>query len=276
VSSDDFALKVWRLHPNGCRLEAAEKTLHGDAHPGGVQWCGPFTNANRSGWWLFPPVDVDITWLGGREFETDVLTPYTDDDAHLIRFLLDDADEAHPDAWLDHNGRTKFTWGLLEDGVVQIWTGCVFETPPGWGLHIRSPINMEPPGFRVMEAILETDWLQYDIWLNLVFERPNERISLRRDGWPPVAQLVPVRRESYDAPWAASEELLNRNSPDANRVFEFFVQYNEKKFAHGGRQRLSVEDPERTKDSTTYYRERKRMIDAATPSKRPPTPNPDA
>ena len=61
----------------------------------------------------------------------------------------------------------------------------LFETPPGWGLQLRSPINMRTPGFHVMEAMLETDWLQQDIWLNLVFHREGEKIELRREQWPP-------------------------------------------------------------------------------------------
>src|SRR5205823_8770101 len=170
-----------------------------------VRWSGPFTNANKAGWWVFPPVDLDIVWRGGDEFEWDPLTPYSDADLHLISFLLDEADDAHPALWLESEGRTKFTWGLVEPGVVQIWTGCIFETPPGWGLHLRSPVNLAPQPFHVMEAILESDWLQYDIWLNLLFDRPGERVELRRDGWPPVAQLVPIPRESYDSLWRVEE-----------------------------------------------------------------------
>jgi hypothetical protein len=260
MAGDDFTLKVWRLHPEGCPIVPAERTLNGSANKHAVRFCGPFTHANKAGWWLFPPVDVDITWLGGTRFESRLLTPYSDADNHLIRFLLREEDEATPDEWLTEEGRTKFTFGLVEEGVAQVWTGCIFETPPGWALHLRSPVNIPGRGCSVMEAILETDWLQYDIWLNLRFDRPNETVQLRRDAWPPIAQLIPVRRESYDEQWKLETELLNRNSEDANRVFEFYVQYNERKFSHGGRQRRSYEDPEKMKDSSTYFKERKRMI----------------
>ena len=253
-------LKVWRLHPSSCPIVPAEKTLHGAANRAGVRWCGPFTNANRAGWWVFPPVDVDIVWKGGSDFEHDVLTPYSDADSHLIRFLLRDDDEVDVDSWLPEEGRTKFSWGLVDEGVVQIWTGCMFETPPGWGLHIRSPINSSPQPFHVMEAVLETDWLRYDIWLNIAFDRQNEVARLRRDDWPPVAQLVPVPRETYEAQWEAEEALVHRNTPEANEAFEFFLQYNQKKFAGDGRDPLSRDDPSLTKDSATYYKERKRIL----------------
>jgi hypothetical protein len=256
MNGEELNLKVWRLHPHGSPIAPADRTLRGTANKAATRFCGPFTHANRAGWWLFPPVDVDITWLGGTEFEYDVLTEYSHDDYHLIHFLLDETDGAAPEKWLP---RTKFSWGIVEPGVVQIWTGCIFQTPPGWGLHIRSPINCAPRGFHVMEAILETDWLQYDIWMNLAFHDEGERVALRRDAWPPVAQLVPVRRESYADDWGLEEQMLHRRSPEANRVFEYYVEYNEKKFSRGGKQRLSREDPTSTKDSTTYYRERRRL-----------------
>jgi hypothetical protein len=257
-------MKVWRLHPGGCRVTPAEKTLDRTANPSGVRYCGPFTNANRAGWWLFPPVDVDIVWKGGTEFEATVLQEYSDVDRHLVRFLLDDSDEAEIDTWSRSGGRTKFTWGLLEPGVVQIWTGCIFETPPGWTLQMKNPSNIPSRGFRVMDAIIETDWLHYDIWLNLAFERPNELVQLRRDSWPPIAHLVPIPRESYDVPWQLEEETINRNSEDAERIFSFWLQYNKKKFAGEGKEPIPNSDPPATKDPSTYYKERKRVTRART------------
>ena len=259
MATEGFTLKVWRLHPQACALAPADRTLRGTAHADATRWCGPFTHANKAGWWVFPPVDIDITWQGGAAFDWELLTPYSNADAHLIRFLLDEG-EATPDKWLPvSRGRAKFAWGVVEPNVVQIWTGCIFETPPGWGLHVRSPINCADDRVHVMEAMLETDWLQYDIWINLAFHRPGERVELRRDAWPPLAQLVPVRRDSYEGNWQLETEMVNRNTPQANRVFEYYVEYNEKKFARGGKQRRSAKDPALLKDSTTYYRERRRV-----------------
>jgi hypothetical protein len=257
VATDDWTLKVWRLHPQGVRITSAERTLQGTANRDAARWCGPFTHANKAGWWVHSPVDIDITWHGGSDFEYELHTPYSPADGHLIHFLVDEERGACPHQWLSdpNGGRTKFTWGEVEHGVVQIWTGCMFETPPGWGLHLRSPINMGDRSIHVMEAMLETDWLQYDIWLNIAFNRVGEKVELRRDSGPPLAQFVPVRRESYDTRWAVEEELVNRDSPEAERAFDFFVDYNEKKFASGGKQMRSEG---LTKDSTTYYRERRR------------------
>lgn len=265
MATGDLTLKVWRLHPSSCPVVPAEKTLHGTANRAGVRYCGPFTNANKAGWWVFPPVDMDVVWRGGRDFEYQLLTEYTDVDFQLLRFLLDENDGVESGRWSGIGGRTKFTWGLVEAGVVQIWTGCIFETPPGWGLHIRSPVNFPPRACHVMEAALETDWLQYDIWLNLVFDRRDELVELRRDGWPPIAQLVPVPRTAYDPGWKLEEETVNRRSEEANRVFEFWVQYNQKKFAGEGTEPVAGSDPPATKDPSTYYKERKRLLGGERP-----------
>ncbi len=101
--------------------------------------------------------------------------------------------------------------------------------------------------------------MQYDIWINLVFTKKGEWVQLRREEWPPIAQLIPVRRSPE---WEINkDQLVNRDEEDANRVFEYWLQYNHKKYSSGGKQMLTQNDPERRKDSTTYHRERQRILD---------------
>jgi hypothetical protein len=153
---------------------------------------------------------------------------------------------------------------MVDTGTIQVWTGCIFQTPPGWGLQIRSPINFPPRACHIMEAVLETDWLYYDIWLNIVFDRPGELVQFRRDEWPPIAQLVPVRREGYDARWGYEEQTVNRNTQEASEVFEYFVEYNQKKFAGTGTAPIPNSTPQGYKDQSTYYKERKRLLKGPT------------
>lgn len=269
---DILNLTVWQLHPQACRVEPAEKTLRGTAHEGGVKWCHPFSTANRLGWWLFPPIDIDIRWTG-CQFEHQQLEEYSDFDYHHLRKLIKPEDGVDPDKWCVQGGRTKFSFGGVEKNVVQIWTGLIFQTPPGWSLQIRSPVNCKRQPFYVMEGILESDWMQYDIWTNLVFDRENEWAHLRKDGWPPLAMITPVRRETYESEWKCTAKMLDRDTPEGNRTFEYYAQYNHKKFGCGGKQLMSRYDPNLTKDSTTFYRERKRLLgDDKLPIQ--PEPNP--
>ncbi len=255
---EDFTLNIWRLHPSGIRIIPAEKTLNGTAHPEGVKFCGPFTTANKAGFWAFPPADIDICWTG-ESFEHRIISNYSGVDHEFVKQLVQRKDGVNPEDFCPAGGRSKYTWGAVENNIVQIWTGCIFETPPGWGLHIRSPINFPPRSCYVMEGILETDWMQYDIWINLVFTKQGEWIKLRREEWPPLAQLIPVQRSPE---WKINkDQLVNREEEDANRAFEYWIQYNHKKYSSGGKQMLTQE---RQKDSTTYHKERQRILDKKT------------
>ncbi len=253
-------LNIWRLHPDGARIVPAEKTLNNQANPSANKWCGPYNNANKAGFWLYPPTNIDIMWKGKNTFEYRHHEKYSDADYHLVRELVRESDHVDPDQWCLPGGRTKYTWGAADDGVVQIWSGSIMQTDPGWGLLVRSPSNVENKAYRVQDAILETDWMFYDIWFNVKIIRPHKWVYLRKNQWPPLAQLIPVPRQSYDPAWSMSETMVNRDTPEGEKVFKYWLDYNHKKFGMGGNQRLSAECPELRKDSTTYMRERREHV----------------
>ena len=257
----EFKLNVWKCHPKAARIEKASKHLNGTANEAGVKMCRPYGSANQTGWWLWPPVDMDVVWRGDK-FERNEIEPYTAVDRQLVEKLIKDSDQTNIDTWCpEATGRTKFTWGEVEPELVQIWSGLIFETPPGWCLLIRSPINCGVQPYHIMEGILETDWMQYDIWFNVVFDKKDEVVKFRKDQWPPLAQIIPIRRETVDADWEIeTNEYINRDSPEADRVFSYWAQYNDKKFCHGGKQALSKIDPSLTKDGTTFHKERRRIL----------------
>jgi hypothetical protein len=246
-------VKTWKIHPKACRLEKAEKTCMGLANSGGIQWCAPYTNANKSGFWIYSPIEMDLTYDGDK-FEVHNAEEYGSDDYEKVKSLIKPTDQCCVEKWCFPNiGRTKTTFGLVEKNVVQIWTGLIFETPPGWCLHVRSPVNFPRNNFEITEAILETDWMQYDIWLNIACQKG--RIKISKD--LPIAQIVPTRRETFKEEWILESETINRNTPEAERVFTYWLDYNKQKFEMGGRQQLTEK---LTKDSTTYFKERNRII----------------
>lgn len=247
-------LKIWKLHSKSAKVLRAEKTCLGNANPDGVKWCGPYSSANKFGFWLYSPVDIEI-YYDGINFSGTV-EDYSNEDYFLLKSLIKTEDKVEVEKWCDpETGRTKFTWGAADKNVVQIWTGLIFETPPGVCLQIRSPINFPKKEYYVMEAILDTDWMFYDIWINLVCE-PNKKIIIKKDF--PVAQLLPIYRESTKD-WEIEEEKINRSTRKSNYIFRYFINYNRKKFERGGNQ-LLTSDGRLTKDSTTYFKEKKKNI----------------
>ena len=148
--------------------------------------------------------------------------------------------------------REVYHFGYVEMNVLSIWTGCIFKTPPGWCLQIRSPINIDlDQPYRIQEGMLETDWMQYDIWMNLKFFRYNEPVRLRRNQRYPLAQLVPVRRESYDGKWNLQDNTINCAGPEKEKSIEIFDSwnlYNYKKWGSGNGE----------KDPATHNKERRK------------------
>jgi hypothetical protein len=247
-------VKAWQLHPKACRIEKAEKTCMGLANKGGIQWCGPYTNANKAGFWLYSPIDMEFTF-DGESFQMHSMEDYGPEDYQNVKSLVRDSDQANVEKWCFPGvGRTKTTVGLVEKNVIQIWTGLILETPPGWCLHIRSPINFPRRDIEIMEAVLETDWMQYDIWMNVVCTE-GKKTKITKDF--PIAQIIPTRRESFKADWSLQRENINRNSPEAEKVFRYWLDYNKQKFEIGGKQALTET---LKKDSTTYFREREKML----------------
>lgn len=246
-------IKTWRVHPKASRIEKAEKTCKGAANKGGVQWCGPYSNANKLGFWLYSPIEIDFNF-DGQKFHINHMEEYGSEDYEKVKSLIRPSDGSNIEKWCFPGvGRTKTTMGLVEENVFQIWTGLIFETPPGWCLHIKNPINFPSKNFSVMEGILETDWMQYDIWVNLVCQ-PG-RIKIEKNA--PIAQLIPTRRESFKSDWEVQSKEINREDPDSEKAFKYWLDYNKQKFEMGGNQALTET---LKKDSTTYFRERNRML----------------
>jgi hypothetical protein len=241
IENNGLCLRIWRLHPGGVQVCPAEKTLRGYASTAAMRWCGPFAHANAYGFWVFPPCDLDVVWHGGRSFEHRLESLYTDEDACLISRLQ------RPEDIYRYAARKKIEFGVTLESVVSIWTGCIFQTPPGWSLMIRDPINITASTiFRVQEAILETDWLPYDIWVNLLFIQQDKWARIRRaNNWPPIAQLVPVPTAAYDRPWRLMDGPLERTSAEGRDLYSRWSDYNYKKWVEKGQ-----------KEPATYFRQR--------------------
>ena len=241
LTSEGLSLRIWRLHPEGSYICPAERTLRGDASSAALRWCGPFAQANAFGFWVFPPLDIDVVWYGGRSFDHRYGSLYTDEDAAVVGRLQRPGDRYR------YVPRRKVEFGTTLESVVTMWTGCIFQTPPGWGLLVRSPVNINPSAiFRTQEGILESDWLAVDMWLNLQFVQQNRWAHIRRSaGWPPIAQLLPVPRAAYDPPWGLADEPLERTTDAGRDIYDRWNDYNFKKWTKKG-----------SKDSSTYYRER--------------------
>jgi hypothetical protein len=108
-----------------------------------------------------------------------------------------------------------FLTALPEPGTVQIWTGLMARTAPGWSLLIRPPANLAAPGgYSLYEGIVETDTWFGPLFTNLRLTRTHKPIHLRADF--PLLQVQPLPRVAY------AEQTLNATDimPDLDSMTE--------------------------------------------------------
>ena len=84
----ELILKAWSLHPSASKIQKANFQLNGYANQDALKFCGPYKFANQIGFWLYSPVDIDITWKGGREFEHTIHGSYDNSDYKIINDLI--------------------------------------------------------------------------------------------------------------------------------------------------------------------------------------------
>ena len=259
MREETLDLTIYKTHPKACRIEKAEKTLKDTADKNGIKWCMPYKIANQMGFWIYPPIDFEITWHGGRDFTYKNYEEYDDTDYSIIHSMLRAPELTKSEKWCHINiGRSKFTYGLVEEGVVQVYTGSIFRTPPNWCLQIRSPINFpERQPYYVMEGIIESDWMQYDIWINLVFTQKFKPLRFSPENKTPIAQLVPIHRQAFTSDWSIGSKMINSDDADAKEASRFYVQYNVNKFTSGGNNDINNYDK---KDSTTFVKQKQKNL----------------
>jgi hypothetical protein len=84
-------------------------------------------------------------------------------------------------------------------GTVQIWSGYLARTAPGWGLLSRGTANIsKTQAYENYEGILETDSWFGPLFTNIRLTRSNAPIEFIRGN--PLFQVQPVRRDSYLEP----------------------------------------------------------------------------
>ena len=80
--------------------------------------------------------------------------------------------------------------------MVQIWSGLVARTAPGWSLLVRRPANLPRSlAYEVYEGIVETDRWFGPLFINIRLTRTNVPIELNPE--LPFLQVQPVNRELY-------------------------------------------------------------------------------
>ena len=223
-----------RLIPGAPAPQRADRSAGGTLPFAAVQYCEPVTSASAFGWYVFPATTFWLWWLEGGEIAYSIDA----DDIPVgekrwsslgqaacypnYRDIF--AAMAPPD--MAELAPPMLGQGLLP-GTVQVWSGYVACTAPGWSLLSRRVANLqEPRSFDNLEGIMETDTWIGPLFTNIQLKRINSPIEFHVTR--PLFQVQPLWRPSYRKPpfavreatawsedeWRELEPFLRRNSND--------------------------------------------------------------
>lgn len=170
----------------------ADRSAGGTLPTRAFRFCEAATSAAGFGWLVFPAIDMALLW-DGRE----VL--WTWDGAEgwhrlsMAQFpgFRDRFDAAAPEAL--RGWSPPLVGALPEPGLVNVWSGLLARSRPGWSLLVRPPANLpRAPGYELFEGIIEADRWFGPLFANLRLTRTDAPVEFRRD--MPLFQVQPIPR----------------------------------------------------------------------------------
>ncbi|MFO1306734.1 MAG: DUF6065 family protein [Burkholderiales bacterium] len=185
-----------RFVPDTLMPMRADRAALGTLPTAALQYCEAITSASAFGWYGFPPISFHVQWDG-----TNFLWTHDDADSwfplrseHFPGFDVA-FDGGAPE---DLRGfAPPFLTALPQPGVLQLWTGVMVRTRPGWSLLVRPPANLaRSRDYEPYEGIIETDRWFYPLFINLRIIAADRPIFFDRNR--PLLQAQPMLRQTYD------------------------------------------------------------------------------
>ncbi len=165
-----------------------------------MRYCDALTSATGYGYWVFPPIDIRLLWDGQQIVwsygEDETWLPLTGTDSRAVQFPNYAAtfNQQAPEVFRGYS--PPFITALPEPGNVQIWTGLLAKTRPGWSLSIRPPVNLPAvPGIEHWEGIVETDVWFGPLFTNFRLTKTDMPVYIRAA--EPFIQVQPVPQLAY-------------------------------------------------------------------------------
>jgi hypothetical protein len=196
LETPETLIRFHRILPTGLRPRRAMPDAAGSLPVSGYRYCEPVRLASAFGYYVFLPMSFQIVWDGGQ----DGIWSY-DDGANW--YPLSEA--AFPDsmqAWdvvappFCRGYCPPFLTFIEAPGMLQVWTGWMASTAPGWSLLVRGPANLpRNAGYEVFEGIIETDRWFGPLFVNLRLTRSDAPIMFHASR--PFLQVQPQHRAMY-------------------------------------------------------------------------------
>ncbi len=181
-----------RLIPEARLPQRADRSAAGSLPTRAFRYCEPVVTASAFGYYVFPPMNFRLLWDG-----LEVVWSYDGAEGWLP---LKAAQFPHFAAYFDERAPEEirgfsppFVAALQEPGLVQMWSGLIVRTAPGWSTLVRPCANLPRHGaYELFEGIIETDRWFGPLITNMRLTKTDAPIEFRADF--PILQVQPLPR----------------------------------------------------------------------------------
>jgi hypothetical protein len=190
--------QFYQLIPGAPKPRRADRSAEGTLPVNAYRYCEPIARASAFGWYVYPPFNFALILDG-----TEILWTYETAPGWfpLIRAAqFPNFVETYRQIAPEGLGEppTFLAQGLWP-GTVQIWSGFLARTTPGWGLLSRRTANLtSKQAYENYEGIVETDTWFGPLFTNIRLTRSNARIEFHTRY--PLFQVQPIPRPAYTDP----------------------------------------------------------------------------
>ena len=189
-------ITFYRMIPDARLPQRADRSAAGSLPTRAFRYCEPVVTASAFGYYVFPPTNFTVVWDGHEitwtyEGATDWL-PLT----HAqFPYFAQHFDERVPEEVRGYS--PPFLSALQEPGLMQLWSGLVARTAPGWSALVRPCANLPRTGaYDLFEGIIETDHWFGPLITNMRLTKTNVPIEFTQE--MPIFQVQPLPREALD------------------------------------------------------------------------------
>jgi hypothetical protein len=196
--AEPVVCQFYRLIPSAPEPRRADRSAEGTLPVIAYRYCEAIASASAFGWYLYPPLSFSLVWDG-----TEIAWTYEGAEgwyplrgAQYPDFLEAFAKIA-PDE-VQGLAPPFLVQGKLP-GVIQIWSGYLARTAPGWALLSRGAANIpRTQGYDNFEGIVETDTWFGPLFTNVRLTRTNSPVEFHLRN--PLFQVQPLLRQCYREP----------------------------------------------------------------------------
>ena len=227
-------VQFFRLVDTARQPQRADRSAGGTLPTRAFRYCESATTAAALGWYVFPPIGFRLYWTGTETFWTyQGATAWFPLGAAQFPNFRERFDQQAPPEVQSYS--PTFLGALPEPGILQVWSGLIARTKPGWSLLARGPANLpRSVGYDVFEGVVEADHWFGPLFINIRLTQTGAPIEF--DPNRPLFQVQPIHREAYsDATLndVAVQELDTMTPSDWAAYHRTVVQPSQARCPHG-------------------------------------------